>query len=208
MLTSSRSFKELNMSRKHAIGLICTLLLTLSGFASDIPKGTKITVRLDQMLSSDTVMIGQPFMAHLDHDLRFGTDRVMIHKGALVNGVVKYARSTMNYSQAGEIELQITSIASDGVNYGVLSDTFMREGRERPVNPTTGREDDTGARRADVTRAGVDVLTGGGGNAPGATIPGTPVTVGGVNTQSGMQVILPTAMKITFTIVEASASKR
>ena len=196
------------MSSKHAAGLFCTLLLSLFAFGSDIPKGTRITVRLDQMLSSDTVMIGQPFIAHLDHDLRFGTDRVMIHKGALVNGVVKYARSTMNYSQAGEIELQITSIASEGLTYGVLSDTFMREGRERPMNPTTGREDDSGARRADVTRAGIDVLTGGGGNAPGATIPGTSVSVGGANTQSGMQVILPTAMKITFTIVEATASKR
>jgi hypothetical protein len=147
-------------------------------------------------------------MAHLDHDLRFGTDRVMIRKGALVNGIVKYARSTMNYSQAGEIELQITSIASEGVSYGILSDTFMRAGRERPVSPTTGREDDTGARRADIARAGVDVLTGGGGSSPAATIPGTSVSVGGANTQSGMQVILPTAMKITFTIVEATASKR
>jgi hypothetical protein len=147
-------------------------------------------------------------MAHLDHDLRFGADHVMIHKGALVNGIVKYARSTMNYNEAGEIELQIVSIASDGVSYGVLSDTFMRMGRERPINPNTGREDSTGARRADITRAGVDVLTGGGGNSPSASIPGTPVSVGGANTQSGMQVILPTAMKITFTIVEATASKK
>ena len=196
------------MFRKLFPAVILTVLLSTFAFSSDIPKGTKITVRLDEMLSSDTVVIGQRFMSHLDHDLRFGTDHVMIHKGALVTGIVKYARSTMNYNQAGEIELQIISVAADGISYGVLSDTFMRMGRERPINPQTGREDDTGARRADVTRAGIDVLTGGGGNAPGATIPGTGVSVGGVNTQSGMQVILPTAMKITFTIIEATASKK
>jgi hypothetical protein len=196
------------MSTKLFPAVIFVVLSSAIAFGSDIPKGTKITVRLDEMLSSDTALIGQPFMAHLTHDLRFGTDHVMIHKGALVNGVVKYARSTMNYSQAGEIDLQITSIASDGVSYGVLSDTFMRMGRDRPINPNTGREDDTGARRADVTRAGVDVLTGGGGNSPSATVPGTDITVGGTNMQSGMQVILPTAMKITFTIVEATASKK
>ena len=196
------------MSKKLFPAVILTVLFSTFAFSSDIPKGTKITVRLDEMLSSDTAVIGQRFVSHLDHDLRFGTDRVMIHKGALVTGIVKYARSTMNYNQAGEIELQIISIAADGISYGVLSDTFMRMGRERPVNPNTGREDNTGARRADVTRAGIDVLTGGGGNAPGATIPGTGVSVGGVNTQSGMQVILPTAMKITFTIVEATASKK
>jgi hypothetical protein len=196
------------MSTKLFPAVIFVVLCSAIAFGSDIPKGTKITVRLDEMLSSDAAVIGQPFMAHLTHDLRFGTDHVMIHKGALVNGVVKYARSTMNYSQAGEIDLQITSIASDGVSYGVLSDTFMRMGRDRPINPNTGREDDTGARRADVTRAGVDVLTGGGGNSPSATVPGTDITVGGANMQSGMQVILPTAMKITFTIVEATASKK
>jgi hypothetical protein len=196
------------MSTRLFPSAILAILFSAMCFGSDIPKGTKITVSLDQTLSSDTSMIGQPFMAHLTHDLRFGTDHVMIRKGALVNGIVKYAQSTMNYSRAGELELQITSIAADGISYGVLSDTFMRMGRERPINPNTGRENDAGARRADVTRAGIDVLTGGGGNSPSATIPGTAVSVGGANTQSGMQVILPTAMKITFTIVEATASKK
>jgi len=195
------------MSSKLVSVVFFTVLISIVAFGSDIPKGTKITVRLDETLSSDTAVIGQRFMSHLDHDLRFGTDHVMIHKGALVTGIVKYARSTMNYNQAGELDLQIISIGSDGVSYGVLSDTFLRMGQERAFNPRTGRVDDTGARGADIARAGIDVLTGGGGNAPSATIPGTSGTVGGANTHSGMQVILPTAMKITFTVVEATASK-
>ncbi len=185
-----------------------TLALWFSSVAvaSDIPKGTKVVVKLDETLSSDTAVIGQPFTGHVDRDIRFGTERVFIRKGSLVNGVVKYARSTWNYSQAGELELEVTSIVADGVNYSVMSNTLVRAGQDRPVNPNTGREDDTGARRADITRAGVDVLTGGGGNAPSATIPDTDVSVSGDNIHSGMQVIMPTGMKLTFTIVEAKGT--
>lgn len=196
------------MSRKHASQtFLAVLVLSVFAFSSDIPKGTKVTLRLDQTLSSDLVATGDRFTGHLDHDIHFGTDRVMLHKGALINGLVKYARPTFNYQQAGELDLQITSIVGDNVTYDLLSDTFVRMGTMRGVDPNTGRIDNTGARRADIERAGVDVLTGGGGNTPSATVPGTDVSVGGPSTQSGMQVILPTHMKLTFTVVDAKAIK-
>jgi len=194
------------MVRKHAMSLAVVLFFSAISAASDIPKGTKVTVRLDNLMMSDRAIIGEPFTARLDHDLRFGTDHVMIHKGVLVNGVVTDAVSTMNYQQPGKLELRITSIISEGITFGVVSDIVTRVGTPHRFDYKKQRTDDTGARRADITRAGIDVLTGGGGNAPSATVPGGDVAVGGANSQSGMQVILAPNTKITFTILDAKAT--
>ena len=195
------------MLRSYAVASIAIVLcFSAISLATDIPKGTKVTVRLDNLMMSDNVTIGEPFTARLDHDLRFGTDHVMVHKGALVNGVVTDAVSTMNYQRPGKLELRITSITSEGITYGVVSDIVTRVGTPHRYDYKKHRTDDTGARRADITRAGIDVLTGGGGNAPSATVPGGDVTVGGANSQSGMQVILAPNTKITFTVLDAKAT--
>ncbi len=190
------------MSTARLLSSMLAALLAAPGFASDLPKNTKLEVRLDQTLSSDTASTGERFTATLDRTISIG-EQVVLRKGARVEGIVSFAESTFNYTRAGELELQLTSVVSDGQTYSIQTNTLMRAGRARPIDPRTGRADDTGARRADATRAAVDAL---GVGPPGITqtIPGTNISAGTGNSQSGMQVVLPTRSKLNFTLTSAS----
>ena len=176
------------------------LLMSLVCSASDIPKNTKVQIRLEQGLSSDTSIIGQIFMATLDRDVNFGKVKTW-KKGARVEGVVKYAESTENYRHAGELELELTSVTSEGIRYVVSTSLLRMAGKMGATDPRTGRQDDRGARAADVTRATIGMTTP--ANGPMATIPGTngSVTIGGSST--GMQVILPPKSKLAFNLISA-----
>jgi hypothetical protein len=45
------------MFSKHVAGIICILFLSFLTFASDIPKGTRITVRLSAVTRSPSVSL-------------------------------------------------------------------------------------------------------------------------------------------------------
>jgi hypothetical protein len=176
--------------------VILILILASLSFASGIPKHAKLEVRLDQGLSSDNSSTGEKFSATLDRPVTLG-DKTVLRKGAKVQGVVRYAESTFGYSRAGELDLEVISVTSDGQTYEITTNPLTIAGRQGTQDP--------GARRTDVMQAAGGVI----GPAPrgmSQTIPGTNVAVGGGD--SGMQVILPPKTKLSFMVVsEPSPSK-
>lgn len=184
-------------------------VLTLVCSASDVPKNTRMEVRLDETLTSDQARIGQDFTATLNHDVSLGG--VALKKGCIVHGIVAFAQSTYNYSQAGELELELTSVMSQGKTYQLRTSRLHFGGMERPIDPRTGREDSRGARRADAIQAGIDAIgapTGARGGGVSAPIPGTDIEVGPGSRGSGMQVVLPVKAKLTFRLTEATAGSK
>ncbi len=202
--------KEFPMRRLGFAALMPVLVavLTLVCSASDVPKNTKMEVRLDESLTSDQARIGEEFTATLNHDVSLGG--VVLKKGCIVHGLVAFARSTYNYSQAGELELVLNSVMYEGKNYNLETNRLYFHGTERFIDPRTGREDDRGARKADAIQAGIDAagLPGGAGSGVGTSAPGTDIEVGPSTRRSGMQVILPVKAKLTFHVTGATVVNR
>jgi hypothetical protein len=183
------------MPRKHSFWSL-VVLATTACFASDLPKNTRLEVRLDETLGSDISQIGQDFSATLTRSISLGKEG--LKKGDHVSGVVKYAESTLNYYRPGEIELELTSVTSNGKVCQIATNTLRFQGKERRADPSTGQQDDLGARGEDIARAGVGVI--GANTTTAQTIPGTGVAVGPSTPVTGMQVVLPAKSKLTFTV--------
>ncbi|MBI3476811.1 MAG: hypothetical protein HY010_13850 [Acidobacteria bacterium] len=187
---------------KSRFFLFLLLSIPATCFAGDVlAKNTRLEVRLDQNLGSDISAPGQNFTATLIRSVKLGGKDVL-QKGAVVEGIVKDAESTLNYSRAGELALQLTSVTSGGREIRLTTSILTFQGRARPINPTTGKQDDRGARVEDATRAAGGVLGGANTNTT-HTIPGTSISVGPSTPSTGMQVILPAKSKLVFTVTSA-----
>ena len=170
--------------------LVILALVSLS-MASGIPKNAKLEVRLNQGLSSDNSNPGESFTATLDRAITLG-DNTVLRKGSQVQGVVRYAESTYGYTRAGELELELVSVTSDGQLHPITTHPLLLTGRSDNADPN--------ARKTDAIQA----ATGAIGPAPrgmSRPIPGTNVAVGGGGT--GMQVILPPKTKLSFIVLAA-----
>jgi hypothetical protein len=175
-----------------------------AAFSSDIPKNTKLEIKLEEMLSSDISQSGQKFQATLNKAVSI--EHVMLlEKGALVEGVVKYAEPTYDYRQPGELDLELVTVASGGKTYFIRTNTIMLAGKPSPVDPRTERPMDPRSRTGDLARATIGTVAGGNSGAS-TTIPGTDVSVGTGTPRNGTQVILPAKSKLTFNLVSASAN--
>ena len=175
-----------------------------AAFSSDIPKNTKLEIKLEEMLSSDISQSGQKFQATLSKAVSI--EHVMLlEKGALVEGVVKYAEPTYDYRQPGELDLELVTVASGGKTYFIRTNTIMLAGKPSPVDPRTGVPMDPRSRTGDLARATIGTVAGGNSGAS-TTIPGTDVSVGTGTPRNGTQVILPAKSKLTFNLVSASTA--
>jgi hypothetical protein len=149
----------------------------------------KLEVRLDQTLSSETSRSGDRFSALLDRDVTLG-DKTVLKKGASVQGVVREAESSWS-SQAGELELVLSSVVSEGKNYEVTSNPLWISG-----DPSAGAPN--GREAAEQGAIGVMVPR------QSQNIPGTNVAVG--RPIEGKQVFLPAKSKLTFVLTDSSSA--
>jgi hypothetical protein len=190
---------------RHKFWFLLVLLLIslplLCSAEDALPKNAKLEIRLEQTLGSDTSQIGQPFSATLSRAIS-GGEKTIVPKGAHIEGVVEDAAPTLNYSRPGSLGLSLKSVTASGKIIRLSTNTLYFQGKERQINPTTGRQDDRGARAEDAARAGIGVA-GAGSTSTSHTIPGTALSVGAASPVTGMQVILPAKTKLTFSIVSA-----
>ena len=192
------------MSSRLIFAFLFLLVTVPVTFSSDIPKNTKLEIKLEEMLSSDISQTGQKFQATLNKAVSI--EHVMLlEKGALVQGVVKYAEPTYNYRQPGELDLELVTVVSGGKTYFIQTNMIMLAGKPSPIDPVTGRRMDPGSRTGDLARATIGTL-GGGNSGVSTTIPGTDISAGTAIPRNGTQVILPAKSKLTFNLVSASAS--
>jgi hypothetical protein len=189
------------MAHRHWFSFLLLILISGSVISKAQLKNIRIEIRLDQSLGSDISQSGETFTGALSRQVSLGENEIL-RKGSLVSGIVKSAESTINYYRPGELELQLASVTSGGTTYHIATNTVRLQGKERRMDPSSGKQDDRGARREDATRAMEGVMLGG-SNASAQTIPGTDIAVGPSDRVTGMQVILPKNSKLTFTITSS-----
>ena len=86
----------------------------ISSAQVEIPEGTKVRVRLDQQLSSETAAEGQLVQLSVADDIKFGSV-VAIKGGTAVLGKVVSAVPGKNLGRAGKLDFSIDAIlAADG----------------------------------------------------------------------------------------------
>jgi hypothetical protein len=191
---------------KFPHALLLFLAVALPVVASDLPKNIKLEIQMEETLTSDSSETGQRFTATLNKKVSAG-EAVVFEKGATVEGLVRLAEPTYNYRQPGELDLELTSIHSNGKLYVLKTNTVFLRGKPTATDPRTGRPMDPSSRKGDVARATIDTIPGMDRGGVATTIPGTDVTVGsGSPTSRSMQVIVPARSKLTFNVSSASAS--
>jgi hypothetical protein len=114
------------------------LLLTAVPFAlaanNDIPKGTKIDVRITSMLNSENATPGDQFEATLNRDLVIN-GKTIAPEGATARGRVDMANpstSPGNGNQsAGVLIIRLTEIETNDAIYNLTTNTYTRQGHGR-----------------------------------------------------------------------------
>jgi hypothetical protein len=97
-----------------ALATISLCLPKISSAQIEIPEGTKVRVRLDQQLSSETTKEGELVQLSVADDIKIDT-LVAIKRGTAVAGKVLSAVPGRNLGRAGKLEFSIDAIrASDG----------------------------------------------------------------------------------------------
>jgi hypothetical protein len=105
------SVKPLSMA---LLAMTSLSLPTLSSAQIEIPEGTKVRVRLDQQLSSETAREGESVELSVANDIKVGSV-VVIKEGTVVTGKVLSAVPTRNLGRAGRLDFSIDAIVpSDG----------------------------------------------------------------------------------------------
>src|SRR5262249_50690370 len=86
-----------------------TLLLVAVSAAETVPYGTKLTVRIDQSLSSGSASVGHKFGGSLTSDLVVD-GKTLAKSGAPVSGKVTYAKSSGRLHAPGELTVRLTAL--------------------------------------------------------------------------------------------------
>jgi hypothetical protein len=150
------------------------LLVSLAALAADdLPRGTKITVRIKTNLNSDNMTPGDSFEAVLDRDLVVN-GKTIAAEGATARGRVDTADSSNGGQTAGLLIIRLTEVETKDAIYNFTTNTYTRQGHARtgPRN-RPGNLSDTIAGIGHPTNPGDIDNSGsiGRGSGPAALIP-------------------------------------
>ena len=160
-----------------------------------VPSGALLRVRINQGLSSKRSQVGQTFDGTVLTDVT-ADGAVAIPRGAAVQGTVVAAKDAGTLKGRGELSLQLTRLTMGGQTYTLVSDTWVRDGRDkslRTVNSAIG----LGALGA-LIGAGAG---GGAGAAIGAGV-GAAAGVGASAASDGGKVIIPPEYVLNFHLAQ------
>jgi hypothetical protein len=126
----SPSVKLLSLALYTSLG-VC--LPNICSAQIEIPEGTKVRVRLDQQLSSETAKEGQLVQLSVADDVKIG-DVVAIKSGSVVNGTVVSVVHTRSFARKGKFDFSIDAvIVSDGGKIPLRYSQVKTEGATHAV---------------------------------------------------------------------------
>ncbi len=153
--------------------------------------GTTLEIRLIDAIDSEQNQIGDVIRATLEHPLVYD-ERVVVPKGADVEGRIVEAKSAGHFKGRSEIALEMTRLIVNGKSYQIQTDQFTRQGGSR------------GKRTAATVGGGAALgaiiggLAGGGkGAAIGAAV-GAGAGTGVQAATKGEQIKIPAETTMTF----------
>ena len=112
------------------------LLVTALAVAQTIPAGTKLTVRTDSQISSETAQVGSHFSANLANDLVVN-GKTLARKGAPAKGKVTHVKSSGRLHAPGEVTVRLTSVEINGKMVPVSSSAFFAKGKSHTKSNVT-----------------------------------------------------------------------
>ena len=91
-----------------------------------IPAGTTLTIRIDQHISVKTSHAGNTFTGELVDPVLAGDNRVLVPKGAVVDGVVDVSHRRGHFKGRSMLELRLTSLTLNGTEYPLTTRDVAR----------------------------------------------------------------------------------
>jgi hypothetical protein len=180
------------MRRAVVFSSIVLLMSTLLNAGTPIHKGTKISVRFPDFISSFDAQVGDTVEAVLARGVDISPE-LKIPVGANVRGrVTKSQRASPDGTVPGTIAVMLESIESGDVRYVFATRELVRRGR-----PASGKDSRDPNRRNEIENAITDTL-GGVAHPDPQNIPGSDGgTHGRVEVQS-VQGTIPPQMEFVF----------
>ncbi|PJA30124.1 MAG: hypothetical protein CO189_00515 [candidate division Zixibacteria bacterium CG_4_9_14_3_um_filter_46_8] len=100
-------------------------------YASTLPAGTPITVRINQEVTSKTFLAGSKVNASVTNDVVVGGN-VLIRAGALCDVSVLSSKKAGSVGSPGSITISVNSVqAVDGSNIPIMNAVFTAEGASK-----------------------------------------------------------------------------
>jgi hypothetical protein len=110
---------------------------TTTSKAIIVPAGTAIDVRVNEPLASDTSVDGDRFTGTIANDVTDDAGKILIPRGANVEGRVITAKPSGRLSAAGLLELTINTIRTNGSVVNVTTEPFVVQGKSHTKSNTT-----------------------------------------------------------------------
>jgi hypothetical protein len=160
-----------------------------------VPAETVISVVLDERVGSKVSTPGQTFTATLREPVDVD-GKVAIPKGARATGIVKDAKPAGRFKGGAVLELTLTSIEVNGMNYDVHTTA--------PTETSKGKGKRTAAMVGGGAGGGALIggLAGGGKGAIIGGLIGAAAGTGGAGLTGNRDITLPAETPITFKLVE------
>lgn len=160
-----------------------------------VPADTVIAVVLDESLSSKTATSGQQFAATVSDPVEID-GRMAIPNHARATGIVKDAKAAGRFKGAASLELTLTSVEVNGVNYDVHTSA--------PVQVGKGKGKRTAAMVGGGAGGGALIggLAGGGKGAVIGGLIGAAAGTGGAGLTGKADIVLPAETPISFKLID------
>ncbi len=161
-----------------------------------IPAGTRISVALDQAISSGTAKDGDPFNATVRSPIVVN-GRTVVRSGAAASGTIAGSNSRGRFKGAAVLALRLNSIRANGQELPITTSEYSRQekGKGKRSAAFIGGGGGLGALIGGLAGGGKGALIGGLAGA-GAGTAGTALT-------GNKQIVLPAETVITFRLANS-----
>lgn len=128
-----------------------------------VPAGTGLTIRIDQRISVKTSHAGDQFTGEIVDPVVDPANQVVIPKGSPVGGIVDYAHKRGHFKGASDLELRLTSLTLNGINYPLTTNDLNRgkKGKGKRSLAMIGGGAGLGMLIGGIATGGTGLLVGG-----------------------------------------------
>jgi len=178
--------------RKIAVSLAVFLLPGLLRAGGTVPKGTAISVIIDQAVNSKDAKVGQPVSGSVAKDVTIG-GKVVIPKGSSVKLSVSGVQASGRLSKPAKLYLHLVSITVKSKSYTFATSTAGRTERGK------GKRDAGFIGGGAAAGAAIGALAGGGKGAAIGAGAGAGAGTAGAAATGKKDIEFPAETRLTFT---------
>lgn len=128
-----------------------------------VAEGTTLTIRIDQHIGVKSSRSGDTFTGELVAPILAEDNRVLLPKGALVDGVVDVAHRRGHFKGRSLLELRLTSLTMDGTRYPISTQDLSagKKGKGKRTAALIGGGAGLGMLVGGLASGGVGMAVGG-----------------------------------------------